>query len=78
MLSICCYSCYEDIKAKLHRISKSKPLINERGWKGMNCPSGKDDLKVFKKTIPKKLLLICYMLKIQICAFLHFKSQLKS
>ena len=69
---------HEDIKAKLQRISKSKPLINKRNWKGINCPSGKDDLKVFKKTIQKKLLLMCYMLKIQICALLHFKSQLKS
>ena len=40
---------YKKIGKNSQRISRIKPFIDKNNWKGINCPSEKDDQKIFEK-----------------------------
>ena len=40
---------HEEIAKNPQRITKTKPFVNKRNWKGINFPSEKDDWKKFEK-----------------------------
>ena len=40
---------HEEIAKNPQRITKTKPFVNKRNWKGINFPSEKDDWKNFEK-----------------------------
>ena len=79
MLSMRCNSAlnHEEIEKYLQITSKIKHFLNKYNWKAINCPSGKDDGKNFKKNNIAIALNFLYI-KNEYIFCLNFKTQCKS
>ena len=69
---------HEKIGKNSQKISTIKAFVNKYNWKGINCPSRKDDWKQFEKNNPKMALNVLYPEKNEYISCHYLKKRLKS